>query len=77
MKTVSVMAFDYLELTQEAKSNVVNWLDEWPLEYDNGDGTVSYQYFYELDDSDIDEHCQLNEYLFDKNGRPIHNLVEA
>jgi hypothetical protein len=77
MKLLSIMTFDYLELTSDAKSRVIYWLDEFPIDYENEDGSISYQYFYELDDSEIDEHCQINGYIFDKNGKPVHNLIEG
>ena len=77
MKMLSIMTFDYIELSEKAKSNVIYWLDEYPLEFENEDGTMSYQYFYEADESDIQDHCQCNGYLFDVDGKPIHHLVEA
>lgn len=77
MKMISIMTFDYIELSEKAKMNVDYWLDDSPFEYENEDGTFSIEYPSDWNDSEINEHCQLNGYLFDKNGKPVHNLVEG
>ena len=77
MKLKSIMTFDYLELSEKAKMNVDYWLDEDPLEYDNDEGGISMEFISDWDDADINEHCQINGYIFDKNGKPVHNLIEG
>jgi hypothetical protein len=76
MKIMQIEVYQYSDLSEKAKTNVIHWLDEWPLEYENEDGSMSYQYFYEADESDIEDHCDCNGYLFDINGKPIHHLVK-
>jgi hypothetical protein len=75
-KMYSITGFNYLELSEKAKMNVDYWLDEVPLEYDDDEGQVKIEFISDWDDTDIDEHCQINGYIFDKRGNPIHNLIE-
>lgn len=70
-KMYSITGFNYLELSEKAKMTVDYWLDEFPLCYDSGTEFIS-----DWDDADIDEHCQINGYIFDRYGKPIHNLIE-
>lgn len=77
MKLVSIRALNYLELSEKAKMNVDYWLDDSPLEYDDGEGKMTIEYPSDWEDADIDEHCKINGYLFDENGKPIHNLIEG
>ena len=83
MKQIKVNAYEYSELNQKAKYEVVHWLDEFPLDYETEDeqgniiqelekaATISEN--LSLQD-DIIEHCEMNEYLFDKYGKCIHHL---
>ena len=76
MKTVSIQAYDFQDLSEKAKNNVLYWLDEFPLEYENEDGSFAYEYFSDITDENyIIEHCEMNNYLFDINGKPIHHLI--
>lgn len=61
-KTINIYSFD--ELSQEAKENVVYWLDFNPLEYETESGEMKYQYFIDAEESDIKEHCDINGYEF-------------
>ena len=74
MKTITVEAYDYAELNQEAKTSVKHWLDEAPVEVENDRGEFEFRYFSDMTDIEIDEHCQANGYLFTESGRPIHHL---
>tara|TARA_R100001510_G_C7522388_1_gene117332 strand:+ start:230 stop:478 length:249 start_codon:yes stop_codon:yes gene_type:complete len=78
MKIIKVNAYEFKELNQKAKNEVINWLDKLPLEYEEEDqqGNIitKYEYFSEMTESDINEHCEMNEYLFNEYGKPIHNL---
>tara|TARA_A100001201_G_scaffold32785_5_gene35278 strand:+ start:1332 stop:1580 length:249 start_codon:yes stop_codon:yes gene_type:complete len=78
MKIIKVNAYEFNELNQKAKNEVVNWLDQHPLDYETEDeqGNIikEYQYFYDMEEIDIIEHCEMNEYLFNKYGEPIHHL---
>ena len=75
MKIVKIKAFNFLELNDEAKIRVIHWLDELPFEYEDEDGNIVTQHFYELDHNDIQEHCSINDYLFDVHGNAIHHLI--
>ena len=76
---VLIEGFQYIELSDKARGKVLIWLDEVPLEYEaeNEEGQIvtEYEYFSELDDVDVQEHCLINEYLFNRDGRPIHQYV--
>ena len=74
MKTITVQAYQYHELNQKAKDNVCSWLDEYPFDYEDEDGNLITQYFIDMEEEDIQEHCESNEYLFSDKGEPIHHL---
>lgn len=75
MKIVNIEAFSYLELTPKAKNRVIDWLDDPPMEFKDDDGKVWYQYFIDMTDQEVSEHCEMNGYLFDKFGRIISALI--
>lgn len=64
-KTINIYTFD--ELSAEAKENVIYWLDQDPIEYETDEG-YAYQYYDELDEADIVEHCEMNGYEFLEDG---------
>jgi hypothetical protein len=70
-KMYTVTGFDYIELTDQAKVNVRQWLDQDPIELEDG-----CTYIGDWDDEYIQDHCQINGYVFDRNGKPIHNIIE-
>lgn len=78
MKQIKVNAYEYSELNTDAKREVVYWLDQFPLDYETedeqGNTIIEYEYFSDMEDIDIIEHCEANEYLFDKFGKCIHHL---
>jgi len=78
MKTIKINTYKFDELSNEAKFNVKCWLDEVPIEYEhelpNGEYVIKYQYFTEEHDDLSSEMCEINEYLFTKEGKPIHHL---
>jgi len=78
VKQIKVNAYEYSELNQEAKHEVVHWLDETPLDYEtedeHGNTIKEIEYFSDMEEQDIQEHCEINEYLFSSLGKPIHNL---
>tara|TARA_R100000734_G_C3318852_1_gene113566 strand:- start:468 stop:722 length:255 start_codon:yes stop_codon:yes gene_type:complete len=78
MKQIKVNAYEYSELNTDAKYEVVHWLDQHPLDYEaedeQGNITTKYEYYSDMEDIDIIEHCEANEYLFDKFGKCIHHL---
>ena len=80
MKTIQVNAYEYNELNDEAKFKVKLWLDEVPFEYETGDldengkPILKTEYVSEWDEDMILDHCEANEYLFDKLGNCVHHL---
>ena len=79
MQVLKIRGYDYSELNQEGKTAVKHWLDEAPIEVENDAGEFEFRYFADMEDEDIQEHCEANDYLFTESGRPIHHLerVEA
>lgn len=72
---VKIKAYKYEELDRYSKWNVLAWLDEFPLDYEDDEGNTHLEYFSDMDTKDVIEHCEANEYLFSKSGKPIHNLI--
>jgi len=79
MQILKIRAYDYSELNPEGKTAVKHWLDESPIEVENDAGEFEFRYFSDMEDEDIQEHCEANDYLFTVYGRRIHHLerVEA
>tara|TARA_R110002020_G_C16167263_1_gene763824 strand:+ start:877 stop:1155 length:279 start_codon:yes stop_codon:yes gene_type:complete len=80
MKKIKINAYDYLELNDKAKNKVKEWLDEIPFEYEdygeideNGNPVVKNDFASDWEDSDIQEHCESNNFLFDKYGECVHH----
>ena len=80
MKQIKINAYEFKELNQEAKHRVLLWLDRFPLDYDtgeideNGKPIIKYDYFSNWLEEEVQEHCEMNNYLFSKNGQSIHHL---
>jgi len=79
MQVLKIRGYDYSELNPEGKTAVKHWLDEAPIEVENDAGEFEFRYFADMEDEDIQEHCEANDYLFTVYGRRIHHLerVEA
>ena len=75
MKLVKIQAYTFDELDAKGKANVIYWLDECPLDYEDENGIMQYQYFSDADESDISDHCEINGYIFNQYGKPIHQLI--
>ena len=74
MRQIIIDAYEYHELKPNAKSEVIYWLDQDPLEFENDQGETLLEMFSEWQDEEIREHCEINGYLFDDEGRPVHHL---
>jgi hypothetical protein len=68
----TVIGYQYIELSDHAKVNARQWLDQEPLDLDDGCAYVG-----DWEDEYIQEFCHDNNYVFDRAGRPIHNIVEG
>lgn len=74
----TINAYKFEELNDKATFKALVWLNEFPLDYEDDDGTIKWEYFDEMYDQDPDyviEHCFANEYLFDEYGNAIHHLI--
>jgi len=66
MKEIIVQAYQYSELDDDAKHNVKCWLEE---------NMFSDNFFkIDIDEKNIIEHCNSNNYLFSIWGDSIHHL---
>ena len=78
MKQIKVNAYEYSELNEEAKFKANLWLDECPIdsEYENEKGQIirTFEFVSDWELNDIIEHCEINEYLFNKYGECVHHL---
>ena len=80
MKKIKINAYEFKELNQDAKHKVILWLDEFPLEYETeelneqGKPILKNDYFSNWLEEEVQEHCEMNNYLFSKNGQCIHHL---
>lgn len=67
------------QLEDKALWNALTWLNENPLEYENEHGEMvpePWDDIWYCDGVDfVTEHCEVNGYLFDINGNPVHHLV--
>jgi len=80
MKNVTIEAFNFQDLNDDAKQKVINWLDLYPVEYEKENGSFGYSYYSDLNKEDeyiIVEMCEMNNYLFNQNGEPIHHLIRG
>ena len=73
---VTIKAYKYEDLDRQSQWDALVWLDECPLDYEDENGETKWEYFAEMETQDVIEHCEANEYLFNKFGEPIHHLIE-
>ena len=72
---VMIEGFQYKELSVMAQRKVLQWLDEAPIDTETYDGQVGYEYPSDWTTDEVQEHCEMNEYLFNRLGEPIHHIV--
>ena len=73
---VTIEAYKYEDLDHQSQWDALVWLDESPLDYEDENGETKWEYFTDMETQDVIEHCEANEYLFNKFGEPIHHLIE-
>lgn len=73
---VTIKAYKYEDLDHQSQWDALVWLDECPLDYEDENGETKWEYFTEMETQDVIEHCEANEYLFNRFGEPIHHLIE-
>ena len=73
-QTIKIKAYQYEDLSDDSQWEVTHWLDEesWVKRYESAS---EFSFFSDLNESEKAEHCNANEYLFDKEGKPIHQLI--
>ena len=81
MKIVKIKAYKFQELNDKAILNALTWLDSFPLDYEDNDGKIKWEYlsdiYYESPEPEyVAEHCENNQYLFDEYGNTIHQLID-
>jgi len=79
MKIVKIKAYKFEELKDKAIVEALAWLDNFPLDYEDENGNIKWEYFsdiYQEDPQYIYEHCEANEYLFNEYGDTIHHLIQ-
>ena len=80
MKIFKIETYKLDELEEQALNKALAWLDEFPIETENNDGTMYLEYL--SDDwfngykDDVLEHCEINDYLFAYDGTPVHRFIK-
>ena len=80
MKKVTINAYNFSELSEKAQYNA-NWkyfLDGFEYEDEDKDGNIitNYDYFSDWELVEQIEFCDMNDYLFDRDGVLINHLVK-
>ena len=78
MKTLEIKLYNFEELTKEAKQKAIEqaieFLDSEPIEYENENGEIVYEYF-KHNESQAEQFIDVNDYLFFKNGTLAHTVT--
>ena len=80
MKIFKIETYKLDELETHALNRALAWLDEFPIETENNDGTMYLEYL--SDDwfngykDEVMEVCEINDYLFAYDGTPIHRFIK-
>jgi hypothetical protein len=69
MRTVNIEIYLFQELSPNAKIGVLCWLDNDPLEYETENGEIKYQSFFDMSETDVIDHCEINNYEFWAEGK--------
>ena len=79
-KLISIRAYEYQELNEDAKSRFIDYMYDSPFYYEDedeeGNAIIKYSYFADMDLEEQIEFCEMNEYLFNKYGELIGHLEE-
>jgi len=80
-KLISIRAYEYQELDEDAKNTFIHSMYECPFDYEDedkeGNTIIKYSYFADMDLEEQIEFCEINEYLFNKHGELIGHLEEG
>jgi len=79
-KLISIRAYEYQELDEDAKNTFINSMYDFPFDYEDedeeGNTIIKYNYFADMDLAEQIEFCEMNKYLFNKHGELIGHLEE-
>ena len=79
-KLISIKAYEYQELDEDAKNTFINSMYDFPFDYEDedeeGNTIIKYNYFADMDLAEQIEFCEMNKYLFNKHGELIGHLEE-
>jgi hypothetical protein len=79
-KLISVRAYEYQELNEDAKNTFIYDMYDSPFEYEDedeeGNTIIKYDYFADMSLEEQIEFCEMNKYLFNKHGELIGHLEE-
>ena len=80
-RLITIKAYEYAELNDKAKNNFIHEMWDEPFEYEDedkqGNTIIKYDYFGEWDLKDQIEHCEMNDYIFNKYGELVGHLEEV
>ena len=80
-KLISVRAYEYQELNEDAKSRFIGYMYDSPFDYEDedeeGNTIIKYDFFGYMDLAEQIEFCEMNKYLFNKHGELIGHLEEV
>ena len=80
-KLITVKAYQYQELNDDAKDKFMHEMYDMPFEYEDedeeGNTIIKYDYFADMDLEMQIEYCEINNHLFDKYGNLIGHLAEV
>jgi len=80
-KLITVKAYQYQELNDDAKDKFMHKMFDMPFDYEDededGNTIIKCDYFAEWDLDEQIVFCEMNEYLFDKYGNLIGHLAEV
>jgi len=78
MEIIKIKAYQYNELNEVSKFKVKRWLDETPYDYEhedeNGKITLKWKFLGDMEDKEIQEYCEHEEFLFSESGSRIDFL---
>ena len=73
MKIHKIETYEFNELEEEAKCKVLYWLDK--DNFVDHKGNIEDIYLADMEECEVEEHCECNGYIFNKYGEPIHHLI--
>lgn len=80
-KLITINAYEYAELNDNAKNNFIHKMWDEPFEYEDedkeGNTIIKYDYFGEWDLEEKIDYCEICNYLFCKHGNLIGHLEEV